>query len=778
MLSTQPSAPPPTATATATATAISRASATPAIDTADDVQLSSPSQSLPKEKSKQFFYWEFVTDEALKDWSGNGSAGVKAKLMELSSEKPCEPDISIVFQEIIKTAVDARLSPFMVARFLTDFFESVSPPDKVQELKRIFLQTVNIFETTETGTPAPPNLVKLLQDLTPRVLSDDMLGLYLETSTMVALGLVTSLYTKKAVRVTTALVYKQRKHNLLREETEGFSKLITEFFTASYSASPLEVVGRTGERVKGLIGAFELDPGRVLDILLDTAACTVVSNARFFVRLLKGSAWWPQQLQGLLDEDKEKGRQEVKEEKEKEKERMDREFFDKLRQDDISAFFENLESGKGNKVAAQLLGFKFRYYQKHDVREATPENLLVLSALLIKIGFIDLADLYPHLSPLDDEGMTEVLTVWKTKLDEKQRGGKRNALMMAGALADDTVPPARSKVSASTNEEKKPEEAKKEEEPKPKDDNQKLVLLKYLLAVGALPEALFILGKYPWIPGPSDDISEHLARVITQSLDGVYPTHRPPKIYMGSRKIASALSGKNGGVERHDHPRRRPMVTFTVSNLKLKTGDVEYRFFWDEWKEGVPICREPKHVVVLMETLGRVLGVKMGRDAGVITRVCRIGRDVLKDPSCTPEDRQSWIGLARSLLIPSISLTDGNQGVVNEVWKLLECFSTETRYSLYGEWTSVTSKRNPELKNKVAETERETKDLLKRISKTTIGPMARQLAKVATSNPVTVMQVVLSQVEGYDNLIECVVDAARYFTPLGFDAVGFCVLNR
>jgi THO complex subunit 2 len=168
----------------------------------------------------------------------------------------------------------------------------------------------------------------------------------------------------------------------------------------------------------------------------------------------------------------------------------------------------------------------------------------------------------------------------------------------------------------------------------------------------------------------------------------------------------------------------------------------------------------------------------MGRDAGVVTRVCRIGRDVLKDPSCTPEDRQSWIGLARSLLIPSISLTDGNQGVVNEVWKLLECFSTETRYSLYGEWTSVTSKRNPELKNKVAETERETKDLLKRISKTTIGPMARQLAKVATSNPVTVMQVVLSQVEGYDNLIECVVDAARYFTPLGFDAVGFCVLNR
>ena len=749
------------------------------MDTADDIQIHTPVDDKPK----QFFYWDFVTENVLNDWSGAASAVIKEQLNELASDKTNDIEISIIFQELIKTAAEGRLSPFMVARFLQDFFETHDPSASQLDVRRIFLQSVGVFEPLETTAHPPEALVKLLKGLTPRPFSDVEMSKYLEGNTLSALNIVSSMYGKKAIRVTTAMVYKQRKHNLLREETEGFSKLITEFFTASYSAQPLEVVGRTGERVKGLIGAFELDPGRVLDILLDTAACTVVSNARFFVRLLKCSAWWPQQLHGPVEDENQKGRskEEREREKEQEKDRADREFFDKLSRDGISAFFEHLDKGTGNKVAAQLLGFKFRYYQKGEVNEPTPENLLVLSALLIKIGFVDLADLYPHLAPLDDEGMTTVLNTWRTKLDEKQGGRKRNALMMAGALADDTMPSMRPMKSNGTlgNDDKKLEDPKKEEEAKPKkDDNQKLVLLKYLLAVGALPEAMFILGKYPWLPGPSDDITEHLARVITQSLEGIYPPHSPPRIDMGSKVIASAQTGKAGGIQTDPQPRRKPMVTFTVSNLKLKTGDIEYRFFWEEWKEGVPICREPKHVVVLMETLGRVLGVRIGRDPGVITKVCRIGRDRLRNPACTSEERQSWIGLARSLLVPAISLTDGNQGVVNEVWKLLECFSTQTRYSLYGEWTSVTSKRIPELKNEVAATERKTRDLLKRISKTNVTKMSMQLAKIATSNPVTVMQIVLGQVEGYDNLIECVVDAARYFTPLGFDAVGFCVLNR
>lgn len=748
----------------------------------------------PPATPRDFYLWEHFPDTVVKEWQFSGFSRVKETLERASRNKDAD-EACIIFQELVKATIDARLSVENAARFLADVLTSLDSraDSALLDLRGLFLSTVYGFEEHNDNLKTTPDtLARLLKAVTPHPFSQEDLALNLEPSTLMAIGLVSQTFVKRTAKVTTNMVYRQRKHNLLREETEGFSKLITEFFTASYSSSPLEVVGRTGERVKGLVGAFELDPGRVLDVLLDTAACTVVSNARFFVKLLRGSAWWPKHLPNQIDEEfsTAKGREESKVEKEKEKERADKEFFDKLRAQGISAFFESPEGGcgnGGNKVAAQLLGFKFRYYQQEDVRETTPENLLVLSALLVKIGFVDLADLYPHLSPREEEGMTELYTNWKSKMEEKQRGGKRNALMMAGALADDTLPPPPrpSKLSTtSTPSAEEKAEDKKPEEPRPPkvQDNQKVILLKYLLAVGAIPAAMFILGKYPFLPGPFDDIAEHLSRVIIQSIETVYLPLRPPRTEMGMKKLAlSSASSGAGGVELVDQPRRKPMVTFTVPNLKLKTGDIEYRFFWEEWKDGVPVCRSTADVVVLMETLGRILGPRIGRDAGVLARVCRIGRMVLNSPTCTEQERGKWVNLCRSLLVPAISLTSGNAGLVNEVWRLLSLLPTSTRYSLYGEWSSPHSRLHrlhPELKHKVAQTERETRDLLKRISKTNVKLMARQLAKVATSDPVTVLRVVLGQVEGYDNLIEVVVDAARYWGVVGFDGVGFGVLGR
>ncbi|KAL7272481.1 THO2 plays a role in transcriptional elongation [Rhizina undulata] len=733
-----------------------------------------PSKPVSATLSLDFHHWDYLTDSVIRDWNTSGASSVRQSFEALMLDQDID-EIAVLLQELVKSVLDSRLSPGEGARFIRDFLTPGVVGDT--DIQDLFLSTITFFEASEQQKDVNANITRFLQLLTPNPLSHELLGQHLDAGILIALNIVTSQFPKKTVRVTTSMVYKQRKHNLLREDTEGFSKLITEFFTASYSSSPLEVAGRTGERVKGLVGAFELDPGRVLDVLLDTAACTVVSNARFFVKLLRGSAWWPKQSTA---EDEGKGREEAKAEKEKEKCLSDQEFFEKLRREGIEAFFTEPGGGHtgkgGNKVAAQLLGFKFRYYQQEDVRETTPENLLILSALLVKIGFVDLADLYPHLSPQAEEGMEEVFKAWKAKMEEKQRGGRMNALMMAGALADDTVPQSRT----AKPDPKKPEEAKEEEpkpKPKKKEDNQKIVLLKYLLAVGALPEAMFILGKHPNLPSPSDDVSEHLGRVILQSIEAVYNAVRPQRFDMGMKKIAVSAQGHSGGIELIDQPRRKPMVTFTISNLKLKTGDIEYRFFWDEWKDGVPVCRNPSDVVTLMSTLGKILGVRVGREPAVLSRVCRIGCHVLKNPECTPEDRKAWIDLARCLLVPSVSLTSGNQGVVSEVWQLLSCLPTATRYSIYGEITSRHNKRVTELRLKVTETEKETRDLLKRISKQNVKLMARQLAKVATSVPVTVMQVVLAQVEGYDNLIECVVDAARYFTPLGFDAVGFCLLN-
>ena len=108
------------------------------------------------------------------------------------------------------------------------------------------------------------------------------------------LGLTRNTFIKSGIRQVTNILYRQANHNLLREETEGYSKLITELFTTSGSEPPTsEVVEDTFERVKGLIGTFDLDVGRVLDVTLDVFAAVLIKQFRFFIKFLRVSSWWP-----------------------------------------------------------------------------------------------------------------------------------------------------------------------------------------------------------------------------------------------------------------------------------------------------------------------------------------------------------------------------------------------------------------------------------------------------------------------------------------------------
>jgi THO complex subunit 2 len=96
--------------------------------------------------------------------------------------------------------------------------------------------------------------------------------------------------TKKEIKYRTKVYYRQQKFNLLREESEGFAKLITELnrcFAAPepgtlyypliipfvfaltshmymWSLGAIVGVDEVVERVNGFIGFFDLDPNRVI----------------------------------------------------------------------------------------------------------------------------------------------------------------------------------------------------------------------------------------------------------------------------------------------------------------------------------------------------------------------------------------------------------------------------------------------------------------------------------------------------------------------------------
>ncbi|KAL4575579.1 hypothetical protein LXL04_022427 [Taraxacum kok-saghyz] len=181
----------------------------------------------------------------------------------------------------------------------------------------------------------------------------------------------------KEVRVNTRLLYQQTKFNLLREESEGYAKLVTLLCQGSEVCSQNTSAATVGI-IKSLIGHFNLDPNRVFDIVLECF-----------------------ELQ------------------------PDNEVFLNL----IPIF------PKSN--ASQILGFKFQYYQRLEVNSSVPFGLYQLTATLVKKEFLDLDSIYAHLLPDDDEAFEHYNVFSAKRLDEANKIGKINLAATGKDLMDD-----------------------------------------------------------------------------------------------------------------------------------------------------------------------------------------------------------------------------------------------------------------------------------------------------------------------------------------------------
>ncbi|KAB0393538.1 hypothetical protein E2I00_013112 [Balaenoptera physalus] len=148
--------------------------------------------------------------------------------------------------------------------------------------------------------------------------------------------------------LTLKISYKQQKFNLLREENEGYAKLIAELGQDLSGNITSDLIL---ENIKSLIGCFNLDPNRVLDVILEVFECRP-EHDDFFISLLESymSMCEPQTL-------------------------------------------------------CHILGFKFKFYQEPNGE--TPSSLYRVAAVLLQFNLIDLDDLYVHLLPADNCIMDE-----------------------------------------------------------------------------------------------------------------------------------------------------------------------------------------------------------------------------------------------------------------------------------------------------------------------------------------------------------------------------------
>ncbi|KAF1967041.1 hypothetical protein BU23DRAFT_516986 [Bimuria novae-zelandiae CBS 107.79] len=784
---------------------------------------------------------EHLTPERVANWNTDArNAVVEAAV---SAQRAGDGfNLNIVFFEIIHAAGEKLMSPKELGSIVRDI--CAGPSDELTDPVTNFLDCISSYKELDAERKAdlpyaePIKLLLMATEIDP-----NRMRRQLEDYILQGTQLVRGSFHQMGIRATTNAIYRQSNYNLLREETEGYAKLMTEYFTTvnSQSTGP-DVASATFERVNALIGTFDLDVGRVLDVTLDVFANLLVKHHKFFIKYLRVSTWWPTQLGNNLVEWQEPDVKTLpnwalpssktfsysdaeKEEQLRLREVRDVKFWQRAAElgekDAIKAFFElgmrpitrdlrdTDDSGSastkiksasqtwvekwiadtntlpplGNEVAAQLLGFKLQFYASdfRDPSDVLPDNLIYLAALLIKIGFISLMDLWEHLYPQGDDlvKLQAKLTTEKKEKEAKRKGKTANALTMAGALSDDT--PSVPAVSRLRDAESKPSSkqeserntpAKSDEEDKPvlpEPVDQKITLLRSLLCIGAIPEALFIIGRNRWMLELCPDLHSYIVRLAHHSLSKVYESSRP----VPPGQVPSSIKGTSGPstTRASDYAPRRTL-RWAKPELKDAGDGIDYRFYWDDWTDNVPICQNVDDVFLLCHSLLGLIGPECGRDVLLLTKLARIGRKSILDDS-SEQNRNRWSDLLATFLMPALTFTGENPGVVNEMWELLKRFDTATRYTIYFKWEQSLK---PAMRTAFEEVIHKTNQLLNRMSNTNTKQMGRAIAKLACACPVKVFKQTLERGQQYMNMIEALVACSNYLTEMGYDCLTFSLV--
>ncbi|WVQ98958.1 hypothetical protein IAU59_006090 [Kwoniella sp. CBS 9459] len=583
------------------------------------------------------------------------------------------------------------------------------------------------------------------------------------------------------VKKNTTLFFKQRKYNLLRECSEGFSGLIVlltgpdallpsaDETSAESSLARTERAKRVWSKIMGLIGYFNLSPPRVLDIILEIASCHVAIHWRFFLELLRCSPWGAAAVAAAV-EGKGKGK-----------------AADSWPTVELESIGAALSQG-GDRVLAQVLGFKFGFYKKPEGGD-TPIGLIYMTALLVKHGFVSLADLLPFLSP-DDSQMEDIRKKWHSSVSS--RSGPSNALSNSVLLDDDAPESSTSKEAEAGGPPPKPPQ------------EQRIQLLQALLAIGDLPSSLYFLSRFPWIAQSHTAIADLILKTVAYALESLYRSYAgAPDEYKGEDLELAASS---------------PTVPITHKEVlptlhrppPPETSTKQFEFFYPDWAEALEIWSSTEEIHtkgLRWLTLVRGLG---GRDASIMVKLCRIGAvyfaRLRKEKETNLEighartkeqlsqvEMRPWLDLIRISILPSLSGSGATAAFDIELWSLLKYFPYTVRYSLYGEWRDSTCNfkgRNPCLvaAHAAAECTKEVQKALRRVtSSSTSGSAsaatqaerysARYLAKLSHGNPLFLWTTAVTQVKAYPNIGQAIVDAGRYMTQLSFDVATFVMLD-
>lgn len=550
----------------------------------------------------------------------------------------------------------------------------------------------------------------------------------LDAALLGALGAVdVNVFHRRGIQIRTATLFKQHKYNLLREENEGYTALLTTLVDrrgpplraevpdgVDARNGPVDVVEQETSAARNVraaqlmddlsaqIGCFHLDASRVLDLVLDVFASNVVRHYPFYLALLAVSPWDARML-------------------------------------------------------ATVLGFKMQHFARQD---STPEEMYLVAVLLLREKLVRLDDLLPYLAPGDD-GLAQLKARYQDKLAEKSASSGANALTMAAPLVDDDDAGAAGSHSGSGDAAAGDASAPERERGPVA---QVVGLIRVLLACGQLAMAQRLLGPHPWLFGAFPDLTATYMRMLRHVVAPVVQSGAPGALVAPHTVLGAVLAPRGRAAH--------PPGLFLTPYAPEPRASVQKRsvFFLGDWAHALPQCTNAEQLRTVFLPLLAPLGVQVHQDISFFTLVCRLAAQYMAD------DRETWLGVVRNLLLPGVALTEANAAVLYELWAVLAPLPYEERFALYGEWKHRAYKR-PELKFRQRETEQQARSILRRVSADNVRTTGRSLAKAAHGNATVFFTVMLNQIQSYDNLIDHAVDAAKYLTPLEYDVFTYSLIE-
>lgn len=570
------------------------------------------------------------------------------------------------------------------------------------------------------------------------LIPSDSLKLSLEFNLLCGAGVVKdeAAIRSKLIKCNTQLMYRQQKYNLLREESEGYSKLFT--LLCSVPTPPHDPANHI-KYLTSVIGYFDLDPNRVVDVVLDAFEQQLWNIS--FIEVL--NVFKRASIVHILG-------------------------FKFTRYHVVPveapvAVDKTAPIGKDKGKAASAVPASADASPQAEPAPKAPHSLYSLAGVLIAHGLVTLSELIPYFNPNASETGAACEAETARQIAELKQYG----VVSLSAKSVDTPTAASTTASIATGLPRAREYA---------DGNQQfgmlaaLYELKLLSAASELERSLFA-GGCTLASSFCDEVRDALIGLIMWRTDPVYTPlsflqfklSAPPAAPCGTDNVLPNLPGQCHQVHQ-------------ISS------------FFDE-------------VAPMLHTLGHHLGTSpelFTRTCRILESIVKrhcgnAAEDAMEiDTECVSVIQaplpSQFILLITQVMFPSLTRSKSVAAPCAQLlWSVLKPLPFQTRFSLYQEW-----KGSGLGKDGLRAIDRDKKDVivlfaeakvlnyakaqLKRLSKDNVKQMSRSLSNATHSCPLISYTHILNSIQVFDNLIPFVVDALKYTTDLSRDVMAYALI--